>query len=255
MRYCACVLFLVSFLVGAAAAQPTVRLSAGAEYSSGDYGGSGDVRELYVPVRVGVDVDRFSASVTVPYLWVRAPSGTIITGPGGTPVYGSGSSRDESGIGDVVLAGTVRDVWHSQRGDTVVDLSGRIKLGTADENKGLGTGKTDYAVRGEVYRFLGPWTLLAAPGYRLRGDPSAFSLDNQWLFTTGVSRRVGNDTRIGLLYDFQTAAIDHADDVHELSLHLSQRLSGGWSVRGYTFAGLTDSSPDWGIGMAFEVKR
>lgn len=254
-RFCSIVLAVLAGPLAAQQRPPVVSLSAGAEYSSGDYGGSGDVKDVYVPVRAAVDFDRFNVSLTVPYLWVKAPSGTVITGPDGAPVFGSGSEQTESGIGDVLVAGTVRDVWRNAAGDTVMDLSGRIKLGTADEDKGLGTGKTDYTMSAQFYRFAGSWTFLAAPGYTLRGDPSAFSLDNQWLFSTGASRRIVDGTRVGLFYDFRTSATDGADDIHELALHVSQQLSGSWRIFGFTFAGLTDSSPDWGVGVALEVRQ
>ena len=37
----------------------------------------------------------------------------------------------------------------------IVDLNGRVKFDTASASRGLGSGKTDYAVQANVYKWLG----------------------------------------------------------------------------------------------------
>ena len=52
----------------------------------------------------------------------------------------------------------------------MVDFTGRIKLPTASESKGLGSGKTDFAVQVNVDKnFNGPY-VSSGLGYKILGD-------------------------------------------------------------------------------------
>ena len=134
---------------GVASAEPDgafVRLSTGVEYTSGSFGGTEDIDDLYVPVTASVDVGRLNFRLTVPYLSVRAPTEITETGEDGQPVAGSGPRVTESGLGDVIAGVTLYDVIDNRDLDLVVDVTGTVKFGTADENKGLGTGEMDRRV-------------------------------------------------------------------------------------------------------------
>ena len=130
------------------------RVGVGGEYSSGDYGGQESINETYLPVNFIYDAPRVTARVTVPYLSVRAPEGTITEGPDGEIVVGEGPVTTESGIGDVLAALTVYDVLVLGQGDYAMDLTGKVKFGTADEDDGLGTGENDYSIEANLFRFF-----------------------------------------------------------------------------------------------------
>ena len=89
----------------------TLRLSAGVEYTSGEYGGTEDIEDIYVPVTGTINLDNVAISLTVPYLSFRAPSGTTVTDPGGGPMPGSGPTIKESGPGDIIAGVTIYDVF------------------------------------------------------------------------------------------------------------------------------------------------
>src|SRR5210317_2429335 len=89
---------------------PRLSIAAGAEYTTGGYGGDADIEDFYVPLKATVDFRRLSFRLTVPYLSVRAPEGTVITGPGGEPIPGTGDIVTNSGIGDVIGSITLHDV-------------------------------------------------------------------------------------------------------------------------------------------------
>ena len=77
----------------------------------------------------------------------------MIPGDGGvTPGSGAGTVSRRSGIGDVNLAATyslpVSDT-------TYFDITGKVKLPTADEAKFLGTGTTDFTAQGELSQVFG----------------------------------------------------------------------------------------------------
>ena len=97
---------------------PRFSISAGAEYTTGTYGGDADIEDFYVPLKATMDFGRLSFRLTLPYLSVRAPEGTVITGPGGEPIPGTGDIVTNSGIGDVIGSVTIYDVIRNRRART-----------------------------------------------------------------------------------------------------------------------------------------
>ena len=221
----------------------------GLEYATGKYGGTEDIEELYLPINVRADFNRVAVSITVPYLSVRAPAGTVLPDTGGEPVDGAGTINTESGLGDVIASATVYDVLYSDNYDVALDLTGKIKFGTADFDKGLGTGEHDYTVRADVYKFFDGFTLMGSAGYKWRGEPDGVSLDDVMLGSIGGLFSVSPKSRIGVFYDYRESAISGNDAVSELSVLVSRRMSENWQIQFYGFTGFSDSSVDWGTGF------
>ena len=229
--------------------ESVIRLSTGLEYTSGDYGGTEDIEDLYVPFTGLLNLDNVAISVTVPYLSVRAPSGTAVTGPGGEPVPGSGDTTTESGLGDVIASVTVYDVFLNVKSGVALDLVGKIKFGTADEEKGLGTGEEDYLLRADLYKFFDRFTLMGSGGYKVRGDPPGVDLQNGFLASVGGMYAIGNDVSVGLFYDYRESSLFDGDAISEASIFSSHHLGEKWNIQFYALAGFSDSSPDWGGGV------
>ena len=241
---------LLMYQGDAVAADFTTGLYADIEYTTGDYGGDASVDELYVPVTLVLDVERVSLRVTVPFLSVTAPELTYVDGPDGQPIVGEGPETTESGLGDVLVAMTVLDVLSSSGGAFAVDLTGKIKFGTADPDKGLGTGETDYALQADVFRFFDRLTMAGTAGYWLRGDPPGYDLENTFFVSAGGSYAMTDDLRAGLFYDFRESAIPDSDSIQELSGWVNLRLGNHLRTQVYLLAGFGDSSPDWGAGLS-----
>jgi len=149
------------------AAQDTgadLRFSTGVEYSTGKYGGTDDIEELYVPFTFRVGLERVGFRLTAPYLRVTAPDDTVIADPGTEPLPGSGATVTESGLGDVIGVITLYDLYVSNDANVVVDLTGKIKFATADETKGLGTGENDYTLQFDAFRFFDRLSLQGTAG-------------------------------------------------------------------------------------------
>ena len=241
------------FAAGAVLADDArVTLAAGAQFTTGTYGGSRDVEDLYVPLSASIDSGRAMFRLTVPYLSVKAPEGTIIIGPGGEPIPGEGPMTTNSGPGDVIASATLFDAWVSHDRNMALDLTGKIKFGTADETKGLGTGENDYTLQADLLKFIDDLTLAGSLGYVLRGDPAGAHLEDALLASIGGSYRFSEQYRGGLFLDYRESSISGADPVLELSGFVSRRLNHGWGAQLYLFAGFTDTSPDWGAGIRFK---
>lgn len=235
------------------APQPRFALGAGLEVASGSYGGDEDIDDLYIPVTGTIDYGRYAFRVTVPYLSVRGPEGTVVTGPGGEPVPGTGERTTNSGLGDVIGSVTAYDVVSNRRLGVTLDLSAAVKFGTADEQKGLGTGETDFTVEADVLKFFDQVTLLGSLGYKVRGDPTGIDLENSLLASLGGTYRFSRQTKAGLIFDYRESSITDRESIRELTAFASRRLGDDWRIQAYVLAGLSDSAPDWGAGLY--VKR
>ncbi len=256
-RTTAVVTIAVFLLMGAdAGAQDNaadLRVSTGIEYSIGEYGGSGDIEEIYVPFTFRAGFERVGLRLTVPWLSVTAPEDTVITEPGTEPLPGSGATVTESGLGDMIGAFTLYDLYVSDNADFVIDVTGKIKFATADEAKGLGTGENDYTVQIDAYRFFDRVSLQGTAGYRLRGDPPGIDLNDVLLASVGGAYLASADTLVGMYFDYRESAISGMEDIQELSGFASFRLSREWRMDLYAFTGLTDSSTDFGGGILFST--
>mgnify|MGYP003633626667 CR=1 FL=1 len=246
-------LALASTGVNAQSGDATFKLSTGIDYTSGDYGGTDDIEDTYIPVTGSVDYGRFGFRLTVPYLSFRAPSGTVITDPGGQPVPGSGSTITESGLGDIIGSVTLYDVIYNRDLGIALDITGKIKFATADEDKGLGTGEHDYSVQADLYKYIDQFTLLASAGYKFRGDPDGVDLENVLMGSLGGIYKFTPQTRGGLIYDYRESAFASGDPIQELTGFVSQRINDEWRVQVYALTGFSDSSPDFGGGVL--IKR
>lgn len=216
-------------------------LRTGIERTSGDYGGTQSLSDLYVPLTVLYERRRLGFRVTVPYLEVEFADSA------------RSSTYTESGLGDVVLGLTVYDVFRSADGSIAIDVTNKVKLATADELKGLGTGETDLSVQAEIYKFLDRSTLAASVGYKLRGEPATVTIDDTWLVSVGGYYRFSESTSGGLFLDYRQSSVPGLESIHELTASLSRRLAGEWRVQGYLVRGLTDTSLDWGAGLSVRL--
>ena len=227
--------------VAAQAESPIVRISTGIEYSSGEYGGTGDIEELYAPLTVRFDYSRLGFRLTIPYLSVTTPADAVTPGPVATTT--------EDGLGDIIASVTLYDVYVSPTADFILDASGKVKFGSADVDKGLGTGENDYTLQLNGYRFYDRFTLQGSAGYKVRGDPPGIDLRDVFLGSIGGAINASNRTRLGMFYDYREASLIDGDAIQELSGFTSFRLNDRWRLELYAFTGFGDNSPDWGGGL------
>lgn len=194
--------------------------------------------------------------------------------------HAAGSGPESAGRGPVELsgqeAGTAMVEQEVRRhssvsgiGDSFVDLSYRVleqsdtlpevsvhtgvKLPTADEDKGLGTGKIDYQAGVSVYREVGDWNFEAGIDYTVVGDPDDYQLNNTVSgygeVTTMLTRRLEITTTLSAAQ----AGSDESDGELALSLDLSYDMerAGNFSVG--VGKGLADGSPDYSMMVGYSI--
>lgn len=233
----------------ATAAEGRLTVGTGFDYSSGGYGESVDTQIVYLPLTFKYELERWTAKATLSYLTVNAPSDTLIAD--GRPVTeGRSDSRTSaSGPGDIVLAAGYA-FYEDALGGIVLDAIGKLKLPTADESKGLGTGKADYAFQVDGLKALGSASLVATLGYRWLGSPQGIVLDDVWFGSIGVVKKLNADWTGGLFHDYRQASTSTGAPQSETTLYVSRRVDTRTRAQLYIIRGFTDGSPDWGIGGA-----
>ncbi len=253
----------------------TVKVGAGVDYTSGKYGTSQTTDITQVPVSLGYDTGDWSLKLVVPYIRVSGPANVI---PGVGPVNngnpggrGKGHGRGQastggttgttgttadttttgsaSGLGDVIASATY-SAYHNDANNFGIDLTGKVKFGTADENKGLGTGKNDYTFAVDSYKGFGQWTVFGGVSYTWLGSSQYIRLNNVFGANIGASYKLDSQSTIGAYYDYREKAASTSFSRSELTGYYSYKFSSQWKAQAYATKGFSDGSPDWGAGVS-----
>ena len=259
----------VSLVLAAGAAQAAdgLSLGLGVDYNSGDYGSETTTEILSVPVGAKYTTGDWIFRASLPWMRVDGDANVV---PGLGPVdnnnpkgrgrgngNGGGGGGEPtapttgvtSGIGDLRLGATYAIPMQGAWG---VDLTGNVKIATADEDKGLGTGANDYGVAVDVY----PQRRRGDDGVRRRRVHHArrFGFHRGRL---GVQRqrRLQPQVRQQQCRRWCTTTASRprttADDRSEITGFFSFPTSDTGKLQLYALTGLTDGSPEWGAGVSF----
>lgn len=221
--------------------------STGMDYSSGKYGGTRHTETLYVPLSIRYEVSDWTLRATIPYLESSGPSDVVGRGTDRITLNsGTDAHRKVAGLGDLVLSVSWTAVQSAQ---WLVELGTKVKLATADEKEGLGTGKNDYSVQTEIYRSIERHTLFGTLGFKKMGSPEGSALKDPVYSSMGWSLRAGQHTSLGLSYDFRQKIQEQGAPIREASAFITQRLDDHWKVQTYVVSGFSKASPDLGGGL------
>jgi hypothetical protein len=235
------------FALGAQAQESPLTLGAGLHYSSGDYG-TGTTTSITTLAATGrYETGPWVYRASVPYLSVTGDTAVI---PGIGAVRGA-PARTESaaGLGDIVLSATYA-AYYDKASTLGADLTAKVKLATADESKGLGTGEHDAAFLVDLYRTFERVTGFGGIGYHILGDPPGASLDNVWSATLGASYKIDARDSAGVSLDGRQRAAPGLSPQRELVGFFTRKLDREWKAQAYALIGLADGSPDWGGGLS-----
>jgi hypothetical protein len=228
---------------------PTWQYGLSFSYLTGDYGTDEDTDIYYTAVSFKRYFEEGDVTLTIPYLDIS--DGATYVGGEVEPLEGGGGG---SGLGDVILKGRYYAIEQDEL-LPYIDLVGSLKLPTADEDKGLGTGKTDFTFMVEFARRLEneKWIALWDVGYTFVGDPSGYDADNRWLYSIGMAYELDSEITLSGYLDGRTAIFEGNDD--PLSLLLIGEYKYRPDLRFDTLleVGLNDGAPDFGI--TFRVRK
>lgn len=228
MRYTNIFLFLLlcnSPLVAVESTDQYIDFSVG--YNRGDFN-TGQKSELtQLQVAYGQVIGDYDFSITMPYLFL------------------SDSFGDESGLGNITLRAGMTLSGNSLAADNVY-ASMSVKLPTADESKGLGTGESDVGGFLNYTHNFNILSLTLMGGYIVTGDSAIQQYEDIFVYGLGVSKMIAPWYVYGSL-DGRQQTLDNGDDPLELSGGFFYQIKPARFVKMEGFVGLSNASPDAGI--------
>ncbi len=232
-------------LVGAttAAHADRLNLAAGGEYSVGDYGEPQDTAVWYEFVSARYSTAPWAFKVTVPFLRIDGPA--TVTDDG--EVEAGGVDRMVSGIGDVSLSTTYTFSWKPEK--LYLDLIGRVRLPTGDEDRGLGSGEIDYSLLANLDKGFEGFNIYVEAGRRFLGNSVVSPREDGWVAATGISTDLSKETEIGASFAWREAAFEGSPDPAEVSAYVKHYLTPDLRANLYALAGLSNGSPNAGAGI------
>ncbi len=228
------VLLLIAMMpVAARAAEGRGYLDITGGYKTGDFGTPVTSDLFYLSPALGYVTPVYDVSITIPYLFLTNTA--------------SGQSATEEGIGDIYLHGGYVFIPETKNGYSLYG-SLSVKLPTADKDKGLGTGETDYGGFLLAGKRLGQNRFTLSAGYIIVGSPTGVSFNNVYVYDIGYAR-IFTRTELLIWYEGRGAMISGAKDPQEINVGFFHILNKDYSIKGSTFAGLNNGGPDFGLNL------
>lgn len=226
---------LTAPLTSAAPGAAYAELSGG--FKSGDFGTATRSDLYYLAPAAGYVTPDLDLSVTVPYLRLTTETG--------------GVSGTEAGLGDILARGGAS--LFPGLSDTY-SLYGAlaVKLPTADETRGLGTGEADIGAFLSLARNAGGLRLTLQGGYIKTGLMHSDGLRDVLLYGAALSSFTGR-LHGYLSLDGRTPLASGARAPLEVSVGALYALSPRYFVKASSFRGLNDGGP--AVGVALGIVR
>jgi hypothetical protein len=236
----------------------------GAVYDQGDYGTGDTTRSVYAPFTLKYLGEKFDIGLTVPWVYISTAENVTFVEGESIPARGRGRDRQPTsrqqrgeedsaaGLGDIVLKG-----WYYLLDDPGLDAPwpslrpfAQVKLPTADEDRNLGTGETDFGLGVEFEKQFGAWFLLGDVGYTFVGGDDFRDRPGAGI---GAGVDVSRSVTLMAALNWKGAVASGRDDSVELVGSSVIRLGKSTRFMPSLIIGLTDGSPDFGAG--FEISH
>lgn len=260
--------------------EPVASLSLGVEFASGHYGTDSTVRSLYLPlIATWFPNDHLDISIEIPFIYqnssnvttelyrsgqnqmmVTRDTTTASAGPGGKRMTGpppqtgdsshaDSSESDVSGLGDIILrSGAI--AFFEDTNTPQIRPSLFVKCPTANSDNGLGTGQFDAGVGVDASKWFGHLNVNGEAFYTWQGKAKGFGLKNYLSFTTGVGYQLTENVRPILILKGATAPSTSSGELLEARARVLWSLNGTTALDLFVSRGITESSPDYGGGLA-----
>ena len=263
MRETSLLLFatLLLFPLGASAQGEQWQIGTTPSFSSGRYGTDTRTEVFYTPITARRLFDAGDVAVVVPFTCVRGNGAVTIVN--GVPVRqerldASTSTRTasvsttrsvtECGLGDVVLRGRYYAV--DERGwMPTIAIRAHLKVPTANEGQGLGTGRADEGIGVEITRTLwGGLSAMLDGGYTFIGQPSGIAYNDNWWYDAGVGQDFAREiVNVSVFLEEYRALVPGLPNAREVLAAVSVKGANGWRLQLSGALGLSDGAPDHGF--------
>jgi len=224
-------------------------------YYRGTYGTGQTIGIFYDPTFLQYHTKTLRLKLTIPYMSVsNLPVGTTLTNGTVSTRTSSTTTQTVSGWGDVWLA--AHDTVIPERGlrPAIVPYA-KVKLGTAQVSKGLGTGKNDYefgvGINTTIATNMFPF---AHVGYRFVGSPAGQQLRDIATYDAGVSVAITNQSIWTFMYSGgQSEQSGYAGPSDAIVAWNYNVTSAGSGFQVYLDKGLSNGSAQLGGGVGGQI--
>ncbi len=231
------------------------QLFTGVDHLEGDVGEGLDYETSFATTGVAMTKGRFSTSASLPYISSTAPQEVIVNQGGlfGTPLLGTSGTQNgqvkREGIGDLSLSAA----YQLPVSGVNASIGASVKVPTASREKGLGTGKVDYGVSGQLSRKMGAVVPFVGAGYTIIGEPENFETRNTLSGTAGSHLLLGKNSALTASYSYQQSASSSIGDSQSINMGFGTNLTRSVRIGVDGAVGLSDAAPDTRVGLKLRV--
>ena len=227
-------------------------------YSSGKYGTDTTTEIIYAPLSIQRLFKDGDVALVVPFLSVTGNgSVTLLSGVPNrrtTAGTGLGPRITEIGLGDMVLRGRYYAIDEKNWWPTIA-LIARLKIPTAQSQRGLGTGEFDEGLGVETTKSFGEkWLLFADAGFTWIGKPAGFNLRNQWNYDVGIGYNFTKALTMSLYFEEYRAAVEGNQNPQDILISLNYQWTPKLGVIAYSQVGLSDGAPAYAVSLGLSRK-
>lgn len=244
-------------------------------YSNGNFGTGITSEFVYVPVSVRRLFRDGDVSVVIPFVSVSSNGSATLVGGQPTPTLpgkclkkrgteidtdkpeclallnaGLGGQKvTNSGLGDIILRGRYYAVEEKEY-VPLIALTARIKIPTASESKGLGTGALDHGYGVEMSKMIGErWISFLDGGYNFIGNPDGRDLQNQYWFDVGGGRYLTKNFLVSVYYEEYRSLVADRVNIRDFFFAFNYKASDALRFNGGVTVGVSNSAPDYGVSL------
>ena len=245
-------MFLVTALfTGTVMANGLFSVSVGSEQTTGTYGSNSETKIGTSSLLAEYSVDAWRFSLYTPFISVTGDGSVLPSGSGMGAGFGgtAGIVETQSGLGDIKPG--LSYAFFPKKGNFMFyELTAEVKLGTASVTDNLGTGENDFSLSlYSAYEKYDTKPFLTL-GYLILGDTETVNFNDVMFATMGFTYNMNAKLSLGMIYDYQQAAVDGEDDGVIFEVNLNNQFNRQWSGRIYSLTGLSDSVADSGVGLS-----
>lgn len=229
-----------------ALAEGSFTLKTGFDYTTGKYGTDTSTEITAIPFIGSYETGNWTLKASIPYIRITGAD-NVVAGVGAVRRTVT-TTRTDTGMGDLTTSATYSFML-DPKSQTGVDVTGKVKFGTADSERGLGTGENDYWIMVDPYTKMGNVTWFGGLGYGVLGSSDTLKLKNVVSGNAGLSYKLDQKSSVGAMFDYRSRSTDTGFAQRELTAFYTRKLGDSYKMQAYATTGFSDGSPDWGGGI------
>ena len=167
----------------------------------------------------------------------------------GLTTRAAGQKATTAGLGDIILKGRYYVVDEKDY-MPLIAVTGRVKLPTANEKLGLGTGQLDYGFGVELSKMLGDkWIAFMDGGYNIIGDPDGINFQNQHWYDVGAGYYFTKDLLASVYFEEYRAIARGFVNARDVFFAMNYTASQAWRLNGGVTVGVSNGAPDYALSL------